>query len=104
VPFDEFKATRDLFRTFVAGDWKTNDRFYLRNGDLCVDFVVRFERLADDLAEVCRRVGLPAVTLPHLKSGLRKGGHSYRDYYDADTKAAVAERHQQDIRLFGYEF
>jgi hypothetical protein len=104
VPFDEFKATRNFFHTFVAGDWKTNDRFYLLDGELCVDFVVRFERLADDLAEVCRRVGLPAVTLPHLKSGLRMGGHSYRDYYDEDTKATVAKRHQQDIRLFGYEF
>lgn len=104
VPFDEFAQERRLFHAFVSGDWKTNDRFYLIDGELCVDFVVRYERLADDLAEVCRRVGLPPLTLPRLKSGLRKGGHSYRDYYDNVTRGIVAERHHNDIRLFGYSF
>jgi len=102
MPFDEFEETRKLFRSFVAGDWKTNDRFYFDNGEPCVDFVIRYERLADDLAEVCRRVGLPTVALPHLKSGLRKAGRSYHDYYDEAMKAAVAERHHNDIRVFGY--
>ena len=104
VPFDEFRQTTRLFRQFVAGDWTTNDRFYLLDGALCTDFVIRFERLAEDLAEVCRRVGLPAVALPRLKSGLRDGRHSYVDYYDEPTKAIVAKRHENDIRLFGYEF
>ena len=104
VPFDEFGQTRRLFRDFVAGDWKTNDRFYLLDDELCVDFVVRYERLTDDLAEVCRRVGLPPVALPRLKAGLRKEGRSYRDYYDEDAKAIVAERHHNDVRLFGYAF
>ena len=74
------------------------------DGRLCVDFVIRYERLSQDLAEVCRRVGLPDVALPHLKSGLRQGGHGYRDYYDETSKAIVSERHQNDIRLFDYEF
>lgn len=104
APYDEIKETRKLFRTFVTGDWKTNDRFYLLDGELCVDYVIRYEQLADDLAEVCRRVGLPTLTLPRLKSGMRKGGLAYRDYYDDDTRAIVAQRHHNDIRLFGYEF
>jgi hypothetical protein len=105
VPFDEFGATRNLFREFVAGDeWTTNDRFYLLDDKLCVDFVIRYERLTEDLTEVCRRVGLPSVELPRLKAGLRKGGHSYRDYYDDASKAIVGERHRNDVRLFGYEF
>ena len=104
APFDEFQETTRLFRRYVAGDWTTNDRFYLMNGALCVDFVIRFERLTEDLAEVCRRVGLPALGLPHLKSGLRHGGHSYAEYYDEPSKAVVAERHHNDIRLFGYEY
>jgi len=104
VPFDEFHETTRLFRRFVAGDWKTNDRFYVMDGELCVDFVIRFERLNEDLAEVCRRVSLPAVSLPHLKSGMRQGGHSYAEYYDEPSKAIVAERHHNDIRLFGYAF
>jgi hypothetical protein len=104
VPFDEFRATRRLFRQYVEGDWKTNDRFYFEDGELCVDFVIRYERLTEDLADVCRRVGLPAVTLPHLKAGLRKGGHAYAEYYDEASTAIVAERHRSDLRLFGYRF
>ena len=104
VPFDEFRETTALFRRFVAGDWKTNDRFYVKDGMLCVDFVIRFERLGDDLAEVCRRVGLPVLVLPRLKSGLRQGAHPYVEYYDEPSKAIVAKRHHNDIRLFGYEF
>jgi hypothetical protein len=104
LPFDELAETRKIFGTFVHGEWKTNDRFYVANGELCVDFVIRFEQLADDLAKVCRRIGLPPLTLPHLKSGLRKDGRSYRDYYGEATRAIVAERHHNDIRLFGYTF
>ena len=104
VPFDEFGETRKLFRQFAVGNWTTNDRFYLLDDKLCVDFVIRYENLAADLAEVCRRVGLPPVELPHLKAGLRRGGHRYTEYYDEATKAHVAERHRNDIRLFGYEF
>ena len=104
VPFDEFRETTMLFRKFVAGDWTTNDRFYLLDGALCVDFVIRYERLTEDLAEVCRRVGLPNIALPHLKSGLRQGGHGYGDYYDEKSRAIVSERHYNDIRFFGYEF
>ena len=104
IPFDEFRETTQLFRQYVAGDWTTNDRFYMLDGALCVDFVIRFERLGDDLTEVCRRVGLPLVALPHLKSGMRGGEHSYAEYYDEASKVIVAERHRNDIRLFGYEF
>jgi hypothetical protein len=104
VPFDEFREAAKLFRRFVTGDWTTNDRFYLLDGELCVDFVLRYERLTEDLKEVCKLVGLPPVELPHLKSGLRKGGRRYADYYDEASRAIVAERHRNDIRLFGYEF
>ena len=104
VPFDDFKETVRLFDRFVTGSWTTNDRFYLEENRLCVDFVMRYETLSEDLAEVCRRVGLPPVALPHLKSGLRKGAHGYNDYYGPQTKALVADRHHNDIRLFGYTF
>jgi hypothetical protein len=104
IPFDEFRETRKLFREFAAGDWTTNDRFYLIDGALCVDFVIRYERLEQDFHEVCARVGIPAIALPHLKAGLRRAERSYADYYDQTSMSIVAERHEKDIRLFGYEF
>jgi hypothetical protein len=104
VPFNEFRETKRLFREFVAGDWTTNDRFYLIDGALCVDFVIRYERLAEDFGELCERVGLPAIALPHLKAGLRHADRRYTDYYDETSKAIVSERHEQDIRVFRYTF
>lgn len=104
VPFDEFRETKRIFQDFVAGDWKTNDRFYLIDGELCVDFIVRYEHLDEDLGRVCARVGLPALALPHLKGGLRKEERTYVDYYDDASRQIVAQRHENDIRLFGYEF
>ena len=104
APYDEFRETKKLFRGFVAGEWTTNDRFYVADGALCVDFVMRYEQLAADLAEVCRRIGVPPVELPHLKSGVRTAGRRYADYYDDSSQAIVAERHRNDLRLFGYEF
>lgn len=104
MPFDEFRETTKLFQKFAAGEWTTNDRFYLLDGVLCVDFVIRYEHLAADLEEISKRVGLPLLALPRLKSGLRQAGRGYREYYDETSKAIVSERHQNDIRLFGYEF
>lgn len=104
-PYDELKPIRKMFKNFVkGGQWKTNDRFYIINDELCVDYIIRYEHLTEGLREVCKRVGLPELRLPHLKSGMRKRGHHYSVYYDEETRAIVSERHQHDIRLFGYIF
>ena len=102
--FDEFAESVRQFREFVKTDWKTNDRFYLIDGEVCVDFVIRYERLEEDLAELCRRVGLPNIELPRLKAGLRKAGHYYSEYYDDNSREIVAARHANDLRVFGYIF
>lgn len=105
VPFDELAPAREAFRRFLNEEkWDTNDRFYIIDGELCVDYVIRYERLAEGLQAVCKRVGLPELTLPTLKSGFRRRDHHYSEYYDEETHAMVAERHQYDIRLFGYRF
>jgi hypothetical protein len=104
VPFDEQRELRRRFADFVRTDWSNNDRFYVEDGGLCVDFVIRYERLAEDFREVCRRVGVSSVELPQLKTGLRKRPFHYSVYYDDASRDAVAARHANDIRLFGYEF
>jgi hypothetical protein len=101
---DEFSSRKRDFALFVRDDLKTNDRFYVMNGELCVDFVIRYESLTRDLAELCRRVGLPSLELPRLKAGIRNDGLHYSRYFDADARAAVADKHANDIRLFGYRF
>ncbi len=70
------------------------------DGGIIVDFVGRFENLADDYAVVRARLGLT-----HALSHTNASSHSvYRDYYTAETKAIVARRFERDIARFGYEF
>jgi hypothetical protein len=105
VPFDSVGPARERFRGFVqAGDWETNDRFYIIDGELCVDYVIRYEALGEGFAHVCRIIGIPVPNLPSLKVGMRDKEHGYADYYDLQTREIVASRHANDIRLFGYSF
>lgn len=102
---DERASARRLFRDFVRSDeLETNDRFYLIDDELCVDDIVRYERLGADLARVCARIGVPELTLPHLKAGFRDNGSHYSEFYDDETRDIVAEKHRRDIELFGYAF
>jgi hypothetical protein len=104
VPFDEFGEMKKAFARFVGSELKTNDRFYLIDDELCVDYVIRYERLSEGFAEVCARIGVPAIELPRLKVGFRKDGGHYSSFFDEECRATVAERHRNDIRLFGYRF
>lgn len=105
VPFDELAQPKKAFREFLkSDDFVNNDRFYIIDDQLCVDFVIRYEHLSEDVADLCRRIGLPPIDLPHLKTGFRQKRHHYSEYYDDETRAIVAEKHRNDIRLFDYEF
>ena len=88
----------------MSGGLTNNDHFYIVDNQLCVDFVIRYENLSEDLMKVCERIGRPPIDLPHLKTGFRQKRHHYSEYFDEESKALVAEKHKNDIRLFGYEF
>jgi len=105
VPFDELAALRKKFSTYIRSDnWDNNDSFYTIDGELCVDFVIRYENLAEDFNKVCKKIGVQTDSLPHLKSGIRKKSYHYSEYFDEESKAIVEERHRNDIRLFNYQF
>ncbi|MEJ2383288.1 MAG: sulfotransferase family 2 domain-containing protein [Xanthomonadales bacterium] len=98
------------------------DMLHDANGRLLVDFVGRFENLQQDFGEVCARLGIENAALPHrnrsnkrsrtLKRRVRNfvfrngedGKRRYTDFYDDETRAAVARLYRQDIEAFGYGF
>jgi hypothetical protein len=98
------------------------DMLHDANGRLLVDFVGRFESLQQDFGEVCARLGIENAALPHrnrsnkrsrtLKRRVRNfvfrngedGKRRYTDFYDDETRAAVARLYRQDIEAFGYGF
>jgi hypothetical protein len=69
-------------------------------GRLAVDFVGRFERLADDVRAVERRIGLPALALPRLQAA--RTPLPFAGFYTAQTARIVGARYARDAELFGY--
>ncbi|MCL4863236.1 MAG: sulfotransferase family 2 domain-containing protein [Caldilineaceae bacterium] len=74
-------------------EWITDD-----DGRVMVDFVGRFENLAQDFELICRRLGVVA-TLPHLN---RTAHAPYSHYYRAETVEIVRAWFRKDFNFFGY--
>ena len=98
--------TFDVFvrRPRVAKLADTNARIYRIDGELVVDRVLRFESLADDLAQLWVDLSLPGEPLlPHAKSGVRPAVR-YQELYDDEARDLVGTLFAPAIRDFGYTF
>ena len=76
------------------------DFIYSADGKLLVDFVGRYERLDEDFATICSRIGVSA-SLPKLNVS---NTEPYRNFYNEETKDLVRRTFDTDITLFGYDF
>lgn len=112
------ESMRDVYRhvlpqsSFVLG----------RDGKLCVDFVGRFENLQSDFDTLCGLQGWEPGSLRHVDAAsgaalkpldrlreffgaTHEPEHThYSGYYDAVTRARVAELYARDVELFNYTF
>lgn len=85
--------------------WRCDGRFQLQSDllthedKLAVDFVGRYERLTEDFAEVCRRLGIRA-RLPRLNAHPRA---PVSIGYTERTADWIRTTYQRDIEWFGYE-
>lgn len=77
------------------------DWFSDHDGQLLVDFVGRFEALADDFATACAAIGLEGYRLPHVNKSEHR---TYQSYYTPETRDAVGAHFERDIQTFGYRF
>jgi hypothetical protein len=83
---------------------KTFTHFIMDENDkLMVDYVGRFENLKNDWEFICKQMGTK-IKLSHINKRRRKDNKHYRDYYNDETKAHIAETYKKDLELFGYEF
>ncbi len=81
---------------------------YCIDGAPAVDMLVRFENLAEDLAAVSARIGLPdnlheRMCAVNAKHGLRRDT-CYRDMYDAATKQYIEDAFGGVIDHLRYSF
>jgi hypothetical protein len=66
-----------------------------------VNYVMRFENLADDFRAVCVALDISASTLPQYN---RSNREHYSVYYDDELRDLVRARFAAEIERFGYEF
>jgi len=66
-----------------------------------LDFLLRYENLEADFAELCDRIEVPRVALPRVNASERK---PYTHYYDAELREIVGQRYAEEIAFGGYEF
>lgn len=71
------------------------------SGRMAVDFCCRFERLGEDFAQVCEKLGLTDVALPHLNKYRTR---QYSDYYTPATRDLVHEYCREDVERFGFAY
>jgi hypothetical protein len=88
----EYEARRGRFLQY--------DLLIEAGGRLGMDFVGRFESLAQDFARICDRLGI-AVALPHANVSRHR---DYTVYYDQATRKLVERHWRKDIETFGYTF
>jgi hypothetical protein len=92
----------ELARTGKKGGMRHQADYVLGpDNRLIVDFIGYFERLEEDFAEVCRRIGIRAA-LPPAKAGSSR--RDYRALYTDETRDLVGQAYAKDIALFGYSF
>lgn len=133
----EFKSF--LTKAFKNKIWR-NEYWFVRpqsdficdeNGKILVDFIGKFESLQDDFNDVCKKIALAPIEIPHVNKSNVKPRLSlhprelmkylnhqinqinlkriptfnkYQDYYDNESIEIVADLYKRDIELFGYKF
>jgi sulfotransferase famil protein len=66
-----------------------------------VDYIMRFENLADDFLAVSSKLGISPVKLPRYNRSSRE---HYSKYYDDELRELVRNRFTAEIERFGYAF
>jgi hypothetical protein len=90
------KAIYDRKITRLQLDWVTS-----ANGSVIVDYIGRFETLQGSFYEICDRIGIKRMVLPHEKKGSHK---HYSEYYDKSLRDFVGQYYAKDIEAFSYPY
>ena len=71
------------------------------SGGIALDFVGKFESLAEDFQTVRNELGMPHLSLPHLIEGPKT---HYREHYDKASISLIESVYREEIELFEYSF
>jgi hypothetical protein len=96
---------RKEFRKLILRALSVRDYLQLDKGEADpfgnVDYIMRFENLADDFRAVCATLAIPNAPLPQYN---RSNREHYSKYYDAELRELIRKRFAPEIDRFGYAF
>lgn len=104
----DFSETRKVFRDWliIAPQVPRDRHFCTIAGAFCLDRVLRFETLNEDMESLCGALDIPYQTerLTHRKKGYRDGFPAWRRYYEDETVAVIERIYAWELETFGYSF
>ena len=79
---------------------------YLIDGEFCMDGIIRYEHLLEDVAHICEIIDVPfdAARFPKLKTNIRDRGIPLKDFYSPKSIQMVADAYQYELEKFNYDF
>ena len=75
-------------------------------GQMTVDYIGRFEKLASSYEEICTKIGINPKKLNIINSTMShtRDPKHYRSLYNNKTSQAIHDFYHLDIKTFKYEF
>jgi len=77
---------------------------YLINGQICLDYLIRYEELEKGIRHVCDILELPFEpdSIPYMKAGFRGVDIPLKDFYDFETVQIVTNMYKFELHQFNY--
>ncbi|MBU3751200.1 MAG: sulfotransferase family protein [Mycobacterium sp.] len=81
------------------------DKYMIRR-KFCLDAVIRYEALEEDIQKICDRIGVPydRQYLPEFKRGIRPPDATVGSLYTKRSRRIVEKVFAFELRFFGYGF
>jgi len=104
---DESECEQAQFESWLETSGPPIDRdTYLIDGQFCLDDVIRYETLSEDLERICSRLEIPWVpsSLPRFKSGVRPDNRTAEAVYTGRSREIVTAAYEFELEYSGYAF
>jgi hypothetical protein len=95
----------ERFRSWIrTGEVMIDRNKYMINGDICIDFFIRYEDFENGIKHVCDKldIAFEPENIPRLKSGIRNNQFSLSEFYDPETINIVNQLYEFELNYFGY--
>ena len=103
----DIQRFRKWVQVYIGEQKQVLDRAcYTVGGEICTDFMIRYERLHEDLTHVCHHLAVEPdlERLAHLVGGVRPKSIPVCDYYDEHTRKIVETVFDFELERFEYDF